>query len=215
MNLLVDTLQFVLHLDRNLPQLVTEFGPWIYAILFAVIFAETGLVVTPFLPGDSLIFLAGTLAAVGGGMDPVILFVVLLIAAILGNASNYWIGRWIGPRVFHWPHSRWFNRRALDEAHAFYEKYGGVTITMARFMPIVRTFAPFVAGVGAMSQGKFQFWSALGAILWVGGFILAGYLFGNLPFVQENLSAIMVGVVLISLAPMAIGLIRAKLARRS
>jgi membrane-associated protein len=214
-NLLVDTLQFVLHLDRNLPQLVTEFGPWIYAILFAVIFAETGLVVTPFLPGDSLIFLAGTLAAVGGGMDPVILFVVLLIAAILGNASNYWIGRWIGPRVFHWPHSRWFNRRALDEAHAFYEKYGGVTITMARFMPIVRTFAPFVAGVGAMSQGKFQFWSALGAILWVGGFILAGYLFGNLPFVQENLSAIMVGVVLISLAPMAIGLIRAKLARRS
>lgn len=210
--LIFGVVQLILHLDQHLAQLVSTAGPWIYAILFAVIFAETGLVVTPFLPGDSLIFLAGTLAAIGG-LDPALLFFVLFAAAVLGNMSNYWIGRWIGPRVFHWPQSRWFNRRALDEAHAFYEKYGGVTLTLARFMPIVRTFAPFVAGVGAMSHGKFQWWSALGALLWVGGFVAAGYWFGNLPFVQRNLSSIMLAVVGLSMLPMVIGLARARLAR--
>lgn len=204
--------QFVSHLDQHLGQLVASFGPWIYVILFAIIFAETGLVVTPFLPGDSLLFLAGGLAAVGG-LDPVLLFSVLLVAAILGNISNYWIGRWLGPRVFHWPHSRWFNRRALDQTHAFYEKYGGITLTMARFMPIVRTFAPFVAGVGAMSHTKFYWWNALGAVLWVGGFILAGYYFGNLPMVRTHLSAIMLAVVGVSVLPMIWAMVRARNSR--
>jgi membrane-associated protein len=213
LDLLVSAFQFIVHLDKHLAQLVADSGTWIYAILFGIIFAETGLVVTPFLPGDSLIFLAGTLAALGG-LDPLLLFIVLFAAAVLGNITNYWIGRWIGPRVFHWPHSRWFNRRALDETHAFYEKYGGITLTMARFMPIVRTFAPFVAGVGSMSHLKFQWWNALGALLWVGGFVLTGYFFGNLPFVQKNLSLLMLAVVLISVSPMLVGLVRARRSRR-
>ncbi|MGI9025837.1 MAG: VTT domain-containing protein, partial [Burkholderiaceae bacterium] len=155
MDLLLRIVDFVLHLDVHLTDLVTQYGVLIYLILFAIVFAETGLVVTPFLPGDSLLFTAGALAAVGS-MDPWLLFIVLSAAAILGNTSNYWIGRYFGPRVFQWEDSRWFNRRALDEAHAFYEKYGPLALTLARFLPIVRTFAPFVAGVAAMKHSTFQ-----------------------------------------------------------
>ena len=195
-------MDLVLHLDRHLVELITHVGLWIYPILFAVIFCETGLVVTPFLPGDSLLFAAGALAAVGS-MDPWILTAVLIVAAILGNTSNYWIGRYIGPRVFHWEDSRWFNRGALDQAHAFYERYGPVAVTIARFMPIIRTFAPFVAGVGSMRHATFQFYSMLGGALWVASFIALGYFFGNIPVVKANLALVMVGVVVVSLLPIA------------
>ena len=202
MDLLLQIVDFVLHLDVHLTDLVAQYGVLIYLILFAIVFAETGLVVTPFLPGDSLLFTAGALAAVGS-MDPWLLFVVLSVAAILGNTSNYWIGRYFGPRVFQWEDSRWFNRRALDEAHAFYEKYGPLALTLARFLPIVRTFAPFVAGVGAMKHSTFQLYSALGGVLWVASFVALGYFFGNIPFVKTHLAFIMLGVIVISLLPLA------------
>jgi membrane-associated protein len=202
LDLLLQLVQFVLHLDVHLTELIAHYGPWIYVMLFAIVFCETGLVVTPFLPGDSLLFAAGALAAIGQ-MDPWVLAVVLMIAAILGNTSNYWIGRWIGPKVFQWENSRWFNRRALDETHAFYERYGPVALTIARFMPLVRTFAPFVAGVGAMRHATFQFWSSLGGILWVAIFIALGYFFGNIPAVKSNLLLVMVGVIVVSLLPLA------------
>ena len=201
LDILLYLVDFVLHLDVHLAELVTQYGPLIYAILFLIVFCETGLVVTPFLPGDSLLFAAGALCAVGS-MNPWLLGVLLIVAAILGNTSNYWIGRYIGPRVFQWEDSRWFSRRALDEAHAFYEKYGAAALTLARFMPIVRTFAPFVAGVAAMSHGTFQLWSALGGVLWVVIFISAGFFFGNIPFVKSNLALIMIGVIVVSLLPM-------------
>ncbi len=202
MDILLALVDFILHLDVHLSELVARYGPLIYGILFAIVFCETGLVVTPFLPGDSLLFAAGALAAVGS-MDPWLLAIVLMGAAILGNTSNYWIGRYIGPRVFQWENSRWFNRRALDEAHAFYEKYGPVALTIARFMPLVRTFAPFVAGVAAMSHATFQFWSALGGVLWVVIFVALGYFFGNIPFVKTHLAFIMLGVIVVSLLPIA------------
>jgi membrane-associated protein len=202
LDLLLQLVQFVLHLDAHLADLVAHYGALIYAILFAIVFCETGLVVTPFLPGDSLLFAAGALAAVGS-MDPWILTAVLIVAAILGNTSNYWIGRYIGPRVFHWEDSRWFNRGALDQAHAFYERYGPVAVTIARFMPIIRTFAPFVAGVAAMRHATFQLYSMLGGALWVASFIALGYFFGNLPVVKANLALVMVGVVVVSLLPIA------------
>jgi membrane-associated protein len=202
LDLLLQLVQFVLHLDVHLAELVSHYGPLIYAILFAIIFCETGLVVTPFLPGDSLLFAAGALAAIGQ-MDPWILALVLIVAAILGNTSNYWIGRWIGPKVFQWEDSRWFNRRALDQTHAFYERYGPVALTIARFMPLVRTFAPFVAGVGAMKHSTFQFWSSLGGVLWVAIFIALGFFFGNIPFIKTHLVYVMLGVVVVSLLPLA------------
>ena len=202
MDLLLQIVDFVLHLDVHLTDLVAQYGVLIYLILFAIVFAETGLVVTPFLPGDSLLFAAGAIAAVGS-MDPWILGIVLSVAAILGNTSNYWIGRYFGPRVFQWENSRWFNRRALDETHAFYEKYGPLALTIARFMPIVRTFAPFVAGVGAMKHSTFQLYSALGGVLWVASFVALGFFFGNILFVKSHLAFIMVGVIVISLLPLA------------
>ena len=195
-------IDFVVHLDRHLAEMVASYGVWIYAILFVIVFSETGLVVTPFLPGDSLLFVAGALAA-AGGMDPWLLSVVLIVAAVLGNTTNYWIGRWLGPRVFQWEQSRWFNRRALIEAHAFYEKYGGITITIARFMPFVRTFAPFVAGIASMSHALFQFWSVLGGVIWVATFVGLGYFFGNIPLIKNNLVLIMIAVVFLSLLPLA------------
>jgi membrane-associated protein len=203
----LDVIRYVLHLDAHLPELASQYGAWVYAILFGIVFAETGLVVTPFLPGDSLLFVAGAFAALGG-MDLHYLIAALFTAAILGNTSNYWIGRFIGPRAFHWDQSRWFNRRALLEAHAFYEKYGGVTLTVARFMPFVRTFAPFVAGIGAMSHLKFQLWNVFGGLLWVVGFVIAGYFFGNVELVKKNLATIMLIVVVVSLIPLAIGVVR-------
>lgn len=201
LDILLYLVDFILHLDRHLAELVVRYGPLIYVILFLIVFCETGLVVTPFLPGDSLLFAAGALAAVGS-MDPWLLGILLIVAAVLGNTTNYWIGRYIGPKVFQWENSRWFNRRALEEAHAFYEKYGGVALTIARFMPIVRTFAPFVAGVAAMSHAKFQFWSVLGGVLWVVLFVAAGYFFGNIPIVKQNLALIMLAVIVISILPM-------------
>ena len=202
MDLLLQIVDFILHLDVHLTDLVARYGVLIYAILFAIVFAETGLVVTPFLPGDSLLFTAGAIAAVGS-INPWVLGIVLSAAAILGNASNYWIGRYFGPRVFQWENSRWFNRRALDEAHAFYDKHGPLALTLARFVPIIRTFAPFVAGVGAMKHATFQFYSALGGILWVASFIALGFFFGNIEFVKTHLAFIMVGVIVISLLPIA------------
>ena len=194
-------IEFVVHLDAHLTELIANYGVWIYAILFAIVFAETGFVVTPFLPGDSLLFVAGAIAA-AGDLDVWAVAATLFSAAVLGNTSNYWVGRWVGPHVFNWEQSRWFNRRAFDEAHAFYEKYGPATITLARFLPFVRTFAPFVAGVAAMSHARFQMWNVLGGALWVAGFVALGYFFGNLPGVRNNLALIMVAVVFISLLPL-------------
>jgi membrane-associated protein len=207
-------LDIVLHLDRHLALLVAEYGVWIYAILFAIVFCETGLVVMPFLPGDSLLFVAGALAATsatagGGGMDIQILIAVLLAAAVLGDNVNYWIGRWVGGRILQWgAGSRFFNRSAYDKAHAFYEHYGPLTMTMARFVPLVRTFAPFVAGVARMGYPRYFAFDLLGALLWVFSLTLAGYWFGNLPAVKNNLSVVILGIVALSLVPMAFGWLR-------
>jgi membrane-associated protein len=195
----------VLHLDKHLAVLVQQYGAWIYAILFAIIFSETGFVVTPFLPGDSLLFVAGGLAAVGGmGMDISILAASLVAAAALGNMLNYQIGRYIGPKVFQWPDSRFFNRNALLKAQVFYERHGGKTLVISRFLPLLRTFAPFVAGVGAMSYARFLFFNLLGAVGWVMSLTLAGYFFANLPWVQKNLSLVIIGIILISLIPVVV-----------
>ncbi len=196
MDLVAFLIDFILHVDKHLFDFVQAYGAWVYALLFLIIFVETGVVVMPFLPGDSLLFVVGALC--GAGMMNFPLTVALLTAAaILGNQSNYAIGRFFGPRVFQWENSRWFNKRAFDQAHAFYERYGGVTIVLARFMPFLRTFAPFVAGVAQMTRSKFTFYDVTGGALWVGGITTAGYLFGNLPWVKENLDKIIWGAILI------------------
>jgi membrane-associated protein len=182
-------IDFVLHVDVHLRAFVDAYGPWIYALLFLIVFVETGLVVMPFLPGDSLLFVTGTLAGAGLVSYPLAM-AVLTAAAIAGNQTNYTIGRAVGPRVFGWEHSRWFNRRAFDNAHTFYERYGGITIVLARFMPFARTFAPFVAGVAQMTRSRFSFYDVTGGALWVGSLVTAGYLFGNVPWVSANLSLI-------------------------
>jgi membrane-associated protein len=188
---------------------VQQYGLWIYGILFFIVFAETGFVVFPFLPGDSLLFVAGALAAIGqGGMDITTLIGVLLVAAVLGNTVNFHIGRYLGPKVFHWENSRFFNRAALEKTHAFYEKHGGKTLVISRFLPLFRTFAPFVAGIGAMSYAKFTFFNLVGATAWVVSLCLGGYWLGNLPWVKQNLSLLIVGIILISLVPVAIGWLR-------
>ena len=187
-------LDFILHVDVHLATFVQTYGAWVYALLFLIIFVETGVVVMPFLPGDSLLFVVGALC--GAGLLNLGLVIVLLIAAaILGNQSNYAIGRFFGPKVFQWENSRFFNKQAFDQAHAFYEKYGGITIVLARFMPFLRTFAPFVAGVAQMTRSKFTFFDVTGAVLWVGGVTLAGYLFGNIPWVKANLDKIIWGAI--------------------
>ncbi|MEI2677777.1 MAG: DedA family protein [Burkholderiaceae bacterium] len=189
-------IDFILHVDVHLANFVQTYGAWVYALLFAIIFVETGVVVMPFLPGDSLLFVVGALC--GAGLMSLPLAMSLLIAAaILGNQSNYAIGRYFGPKVFQWENSRFFNKRAFEQAHAFYEKYGGVTIVAARFMPFLRTFAPFVAGVAQMSRPKFIFYDVAGALLWVGGITTAGYLFGNIPWVKQHLDKIIWGAILI------------------
>jgi membrane-associated protein len=187
---------FILHVDVHLANFVAAYGAWVYALLFLIIFVETGVVVMPFLPGDSLLFVVGALC--GAGLMSLPLSIGLLIAAaILGNQSNYAIGRYFGPRVFQWENSRFFNKNAFNQAHAFYEKYGGVTIIAARFMPFLRTFAPFVAGVAQMTRSKFTFFDVTGGILWVGGVVTAGYLFGNIPWVKEHLDKIIWGAILL------------------
>ena len=204
MELLAHFIDIVLHLDVYLATLVGQYGLWIYAILFAIIFAETGLVVTPFLPGDSLLFVAGALAAVGD-MDIGVLALTLSAAAVLGNSTNYAIGRALGPRVFQWPDSRFFNRSALEKTHAFYEKHGGKTIVISRFLPLFRTFAPFVAGIGAMPWWRFTMFNLAGGVGWASSLTLVGYWFGNVPWVKSNLTLVIVAIVVISLIPAAIG----------
>ena len=191
--LLVD---FILHVDRHLETFVTNYGAWVYALLFLIIFVETGVVVMPFLPGDSLLFVVGALCGLDLMSYPLSV-ALLTAAAILGNQSNYAIGRYFGPRVFQWEDSRYFNKRAFEQAHAFYEKYGGITIVVARFMPFLRTFAPFVAGVAQMTRSKFSFYDVTGGMLWVGGIVTAGYFFGSIPWVKENLDKIIWAMILI------------------
>ena len=204
-------LDFVLHIDVHLQTFVQHYGAWVYALLFLIVFVETGVVVMPFLPGDSLLFVVGTLCG-AGLMNLPLAIVLLFVAAVLGDQVNYSIGRAVGPRVWQWEKSRWFNKRAFDQAHAFYEKHGGITIILARFMPFVRTFAPFVAGVAEMSRAKFSAYNVAGGALWVGGLTLAGYLFGNLPWVQANLSRIIWAMILI---PGVIAVVGAWKARRA
>ncbi|HYO27975.1 MAG TPA: DedA family protein [Azonexus sp.] len=206
MEILAQFIDIVLHLDKHLAILVQQYGLWIYGILFVIIFSETGFVVTPFLPGDSLLFVAGALAAIGeGGMDIVTLIGVLTLAAVLGNTVNYHVGRFLGPKVFHWESSRFFNRDALVKTHAFYEKHGGKTLVISRFLPLFRTFAPFVAGIGAMSYAKFTMFNLIGALAWVWSLCLAGYWLGNMPWVKANLTLIIVGIIIVSLVPVAVG----------
>jgi membrane-associated protein len=204
MELIAYFIDIVLHLDKYLAVMVQQYGVWIYAILFAIIFSETGFVVTPFLPGDSLLFVAGALAALGG-MDIMILIAVLLAAAALGNTLNYQIGRYLGPKVFQWENSRFFNKAALMKTHLFYETHGGKTLVISRFLPLFRTFAPFVAGIGAMTWARFTFFNLIGAFAWVVSLTLTGYFFGNLPWVQKNLSAVIIGIIAISMIPVVIG----------
>jgi membrane-associated protein len=193
LSLLID---FILHVDVHLQTFVQTYGAWVYALLFLIIFTETGVVVMPFLPGDSLLFVVGALCGVGLMNLPLVM-ALLIVAAILGDQVNYSIGRAIGPRVWQWEQSRWFNKRAFEQAHAFYERYGGITIILARFMPFIRTFAPFVAGVSAMDRAKFTFYNVIGALIWVISLTLAGYLFGNLPWVKENLDKIIWALILV------------------
>ncbi len=189
-------IDFILHVDSHLEAFTQQYGMWVYALLFLIIFVETGVVVMPFLPGDSLLFIVGALAGAGLLSFPIAV-VILLTAAILGDQCNYTIGRYFGPKVFQWEDSRFFNKRAFNQAHDFYERYGGVTIILARFMPFLRTFAPFVAGVAEMSRGKFTAFNVIGAFIWVVGLVGAGYLFGNLPWVQANLSKIIWAMILV------------------
>ena len=189
-------LDFILHIDKHLEAFVIAYGPWVYALLFAIVFVETGVVVMPFLPGDSLLFIVGALCGIGLMSFP-IACAVLIAAAILGDQCNYSIGRYLGPKVFQWEDSRFFNKKAFNQAHAFYERYGGVTIILARFMPFIRTFAPFVAGVAEMNRAKFTMFNVVGALVWVLGIGTAGYFFGNLPLVREHLEKIIWGLILV------------------
>ncbi|MEO0002968.1 MAG: hypothetical protein RLZZ22_660 [Pseudomonadota bacterium] len=196
MDIIPFLIDFILHVDKHLQAFVATHGAWVYALLFLIIFVETGLVVMPFLPGDSLLFIVGALAGAGLISLPLAMG-LLVLAAVLGDQLNYTIGRYFGPKVFQWENSRFFNKRAFEQAHAFYERYGGITIILARFMPFIRTFAPFVAGVAAMSRPKFTAYNVGGGLLWVCGLTLAGYLFGNLPWVQANLSKIIWALILV------------------
>jgi membrane-associated protein len=193
-------IDFIIHLDTHLSDLIQTYGLWTYLILFVVIFCETGLVVTPFLPGDSLIFAAGTFAA-RGDLKVGWLFLVLAAAAVIGDTVNYWIGKIIGPKIFHKEKTRFFKKEYLDRTHEFYEKYGAETIIIARFVPIIRTFAPFVAGIGRMSYLKFISYNVIGGVGWVAIFTFGGYFFGNIPFVKNNFSIVIIAIILISLVP--------------
>jgi membrane-associated protein len=196
MDILLSLLDFILHVDKHLEVFVQSYGAWVYALLFLIIFVETGLVVMPFLPGDSLLFVVGAMCGVGLMSYPLAVG-LLLAAAILGNQSNYTIGRYFGPKVFGWEDTRWFNKKAFNQAHAFYEKYGGITIVAARFMPFLRTFAPFVAGVAQMTRSRFTLFDVLGGTLWVVGVLTVGYFFGNIPWVKLNLDKIIWTMILV------------------
>jgi membrane-associated protein len=212
MELIKDILDFFLHLDDKLEEIIKNYGFWTYLILFLIIFAETGLVITPFLPGDSLLFAAGTFAA-GRGLNVWLLFVLLSVAAIIGDTVNYWLGHYVGPRVFYKDDVRFLNKKYLERTHAFYEKYGGKTIIIARFIPIIRTFAPFVAGIGSMTYWRFITYNVVGGILWVGICVFAGYFFGNIPIVKNNFSIVIIVIVLISVLPVIVEFIRHRMSR--
>jgi membrane-associated protein len=197
-----------LHLDQHLSRVIADYGTWTHLILFLIVFCETGLVVTPFLPGDSLLFAAGTFAALGA-LDVWLVVVLLIIAAIAGDTVNYWVGAYVGPRAFRGD-VRYLRKEYLDRTHAFYEKHGGKTIILARFVPIIRTFAPFVAGVGAMSYPRFIVYNVVGAVLWVGLFVLGGYFFGNIPTVRDNFTIVILAIIAISVLPIAIEALRAR-----
>ena len=214
MDLLALILDFILHVDVHLQSLMNNYGLWVYAILFLIIFCETGLVVTPFLPGDSLLFAAGALT-VGTALDVNLLAGALIVAAVLGNITNYTIGHFFGERLFQNPNSRVFRRDHLDKTHAFFAKHGGKTIIMTRFLPIVRTFAPFVAGMGAMTYKRFMAFNFIGGFLWVVSFVYAGHFFGNLPVVRKNFTMLIIGIIVISLLPLLIEGIRHRLKRES
>ncbi len=207
MELLQQVVDIALHLDRHLAWLVENYGVWVYAILFAIIFCETGLVFLPFLPGDSLLFVCGAIAAVGG-MDLATLSAVLVSAAILGDSVNYAFGRYVGPKIFRSAESRWLNREHLDRAHAFYVKHGGKAIVIARFVPIIRTYAPFVAGIGAMHYPRFLAYNVGGALLWVVSLTAAGYFFGNIPWVKQNLTLVIMGIIVLSCVPLVVEWLR-------
>lgn len=208
MELLAALWDLAVNLDDHLAAFIAEHGAWVYGLLFLIVFCETGLVVTPFLPGDSLLFVVGALAA-AGGMDIVLVMALLIAAALCGDNVNYWIGRWAGPRVFRDEQARWLNRRHLDRTHAFYERHGGKAIIIARFVPIVRTYVPFVAGIGAMPYAKFLAYSVVGALVWVVSLTQAGYWFGNIPAVKDNLAIVIVVIVAISVLPIALEFLRA------
>ena len=209
MELLKYLIDFVLHLDKHLVELVQHYGVWTYALLFLIIFCETGLVVTPFLPGDSLLFAIGALAA-KGALNIYWVMILLSLAGILGDTVNYWIGQSVGPKVFVSSSSRWLNRSHLERTHEFYEKYGGKTIIIARFIPIIRTFAPFVAGIGRMSYAKFLAYNVVGGVLWICLFSLAGYWFGNIPMVKNNFTLVIFAIIIISVLPAVFEVLRAK-----
>ncbi len=209
MDWLTQVAGLILHLDRHLLDFATNYGAWVYGLLFVIIFCETGLVVTPFLPGDSLLFVAGTVAATGA-LNVHVLVVLLIVAAVLGDSLNYGIGRWLGPRVFRMPQSWFFNPKHLQRANAFYERHGGKTIIIARFVPIVRTYAPFVAGVGSMEYRRFFSFNVVGAIVWVVLLAYGGYLFGNIPWVKKNISLVVIGIIVLSILPGVVEYLRAK-----
>jgi membrane-associated protein len=211
MDWIMSLVDVALHLDKYLNEWAITLGPWLYVVLFLVVFAETGLVVTPFLPGDSLLFAIGALASIPGSPINVWLMVVLLIvAAVAGDAVNYSIGHMIGPRVFNNQNSRLLNPKHLQRTHEFYEKYGGKTIFLARFVPIVRTFAPFIAGVGSMSYSHFAMWNVTGGIVWVTALTLAGYYFGQIPIIQRNFETVVLAIIVISILPMVFEFVKAR-----
>jgi membrane-associated protein len=210
MDILTEIVDFFLHIDRHLNEIIAEYGVWTYLILFLIVFFETGIVVTPFLPGDSLLFAAGAFAATGS-LEVSVLLVLLMAAAIIGDSVNYYIGSRVGAKVFQRDDVRFLNKKHLERTHAFYERHGGKTIIIARFVPIVRTFAPFVAGIGSMTYGKFLTYNVVGAVLWVSIFVVGGYLFGNLQFVEDNFSFIIVAIVLISVMPAVVEYLRQRL----
>lgn len=209
MEFLAQFIDIVLHLDKHLVLLVESYGVWVYAILFAIVFMETGFVVTPFLPGDSLLFVAGAVAA-AGGMDVGVVAATLVTAALCGDNVNYWVGRFLGPKVFQFEGSRWLKQENLDRTHAFMEKHGPKAIIIARFVPVVRTFVPFVCGIGRLTYGRFLGFSVLGALIWVGLLVPAGYFFGNLPIVKNNLTAVILLIVFISVLPGIVEFVRHK-----
>ncbi len=213
MELIKDFIDILIHLDKYMNLLIQNYGVLTYIILFLIIFCETGLVVTPFLPGDSLLFAAGTFAAIGS-LDVLWLIGLLTTAAIAGDTLNYWIGDFIGPKVFHRENVRFLNKKHLERAHQFYEKYGGKTIIIARFVPIIRTFAPFVAGIGKMAYSRFIAYNILGGILWVAIFVFSGYYFGNIPAVKQNFTVVIFAIILISIMPGVIEFLRHRYLRR-